>query len=1030
MLCGKSRLIQLACAGILCMTGALSGVAAEPATSAAPAPETKEQRDARMAWWREARFGMFIHWGPYAVPAGQYDGKKIPGLGEWIMYDARIPVARYETYAKAFNPVKFNADEIVGIAKAAGMKYLVITAKHCDGFAMFPSKASKYNITDATPFKRDPMAELAKACAAQGIKLCFYYSHCWDWHEPDAPGFINNWDFGPIEKRKPDVYFKQKSLPQVEELVSQYKPALLWFDVPDLAPQRSQEFLNVIRKHVPDCVVNDRVGNDLGDYLTPEQFIPPNGFPGRDWETCMTINDTWGYKTHDSNFKSTETLLRNLIDIVSKGGNYLLNVGPTAEGVIPEPEVQRLKEIGRWMDVNSEAIHGATASPFKKLDWGRCTQKPERLFLHVFNWPKKGLFVPGLKSPVEEAYLLADPKRASLPVSQNEEGVTVTLPAEAPDKIASVVVLEISGPADVVYTFPQAADGSVKLPAIDATIHGSTARHDSAMGNENIGFWSDIKDWVDWNLSVKKAGEFDVEVTYACNNADAGSEFTVEVAGKKLTGKVEGTGGWTKLVTKNLGRIEIAAGRHTLAVRATTMPKGAVMDLRSVVLKPAPAQAAVPESKEQRNARMAWWREARFGMFIHWGLYAVPAGQWKGKFAPPGGAEWIMNTFNIPVEEYASLAKQFNPLKYDPAAWVRTAKEAGVKYIVITSKHHDGFGIFDTKATDYNVAKATPYGKDLLKPLADECRKQGIKFCTYYSIMDWHHPAQYRGSPQGYNATKIHPERKAEYVAFMKQQLKELLDGVNPEVLWFDGQWPQWWTETDAVDVANYLRTLKPSLIVNNRLGTGRTSAEMGGFGKHDKPYVGDFDTPEQDIPATGLAGVDWETCMTMNGSWGYRTDDTNWKSTEQLVRQLIDAVSKGGNYLLNVGPTAEGEIPAASVERLQGMGKWMATNGEAIYGATASPFKKLDWGRCTQKPGKLFLHVFDWPRGELKVPGLKNRVKQAYLLADAKENGTVQLLEIKPSAEGVTLKLPEKAPDAIASVVVLEIEGAVNVAQ
>jgi alpha-L-fucosidase len=1017
MFFNNSRLLRL----VICFIALLV------ASGRSAAADTKEQRDARMAWWREARFGMFIHWGLYAVPAGEYGGKKIPGLGEWIMYDAKIPVAQYETYAKAFNPVKFNADQWAAIVKAAGMKYLVITAKHCDGFAMYSSKASKYNIADATPFRRDPMAELAKACAAQGIRLCFYYSHCWDWHEPNAPGFINDWDFGPMSKRKPDVYFRGKSLPQVEELVSQYKPALMWFDVPDLTPERSREFLKVIRRHVPDCVVNDRVGNDLGDYLTPEQYIPANGFPGRDWETCMTINDTWGYKSYDNNFKSTATLLRNLIDIASKGGNYLLNVGPTAEGIIPEPEVQRLKEIGRWMDVNSEAIHGTTAGPFKKLEWGRCTQKPERLFLHVFDWPQTPLFVPGLKNRVEEAYLLADPKRASLPVSQNEDGVTITLPTEAPDKIASVVVLEISGPADVApYSIPQASDGSVTFPAVDGTIHGDTARYDADPGKDDVGYWTNAQDWVDWNFSIKKPGPFEVEVTYACENGAAGSEFSIEAADKKLTGKVEGTGGWGKYVTKNLGRIEIPAGHQTLAVRATAMPHGAVMDLRSVVLKP----ALPTESKQQRDARMAWWREARFGMFIHWGLYAVPAGQWKGKFPSPGGGEWIMNTFNIPVEEYEQLAKQFNPVKYDPAAWVRTAKQAGAKYIVITSKHHDGFSIFDTKATDYNVVKATPYGKDLLKPLADECRKQGLKFCTYYSIMDWHHPAQYRSSPQSYNATKIHPERRAEYIAFMKQQLKELLNGPNPEVLWFDGQWPAWWTEEDAVDVARFLRTLKPSLIINNRLGTGRASADMGGFGRHDRAYVGDFDTPEQEIPATGLPGVDWETCMTMNDTWGYRTDDTNWKSTKVLMRQLIDAASKGGNYLLNVGPTAAGEIPPASVERLQGMGKWMAANGEAICGTTASPFKKLDWGRCTQKPGKLFLHVFDWPRGELKVPGLKNRVKQAYLLADAKQNGRVHLLEVTPSADGVSVKLPEKAPDDIASVVVLEIEGPADVAQ
>lgn len=429
------------------------------------------------------------------------------------------------------------------------------------------------------------------------------------------------------------------------------------------------------------------------------------------------------------------------------------------------------------------------------------------------------------------------------------------------------------------------------------------------------------------------------------------------------------------------------------------------------------------ETKEQRDARMEWWREARFGMFIHWGLYAIPAGEWKGKTFPPGGGEWIMNTANVPVEEYQRLARQFNPTKYNPAAWVRLAKAAGVKYIVITSKHHDGFCLFDTKGTDYNVVKATPYGKDLLKPLAQECRKQGIRFCTYYSIMDWHHPAQFRANEKGYNPTRIHPERKAEYLAFMQGQFKELLDGPKPDVLWFDGEWLDWWKEEDAVAVSDYLHQLKPSIIINNRLGTGRQG--MQGLNKGDRQYVGDFGTPEQEIPKTGLPGVDWETCMTMNDTWGFRKDDQNWKSTEQLVRQLIDTASKGGNYLLNVGPTAEGEIPAASVERLEGMGKWMAVNSEAIYGTSASPFPTLDWGRCTQKPGRLYLHVFEWPKGELVIPGLKNQVEKAYLLADPGQKP----LEVTAGNRGVVVKLPEKAPDPVASVVVLTIEGPVELA-
>ncbi len=446
-------------AGLLACTALAATIAPIRAADEPPA-ETKAQRSARMHWWREARFGMFIHWGLYALPAGTYHGKKVDKLGEWIMYDAKIPVAEYETYARQFNPVKFDADQWAEIAQAAGMKYLVITAKHCDGFAMYPSKASKYNLTDATPFKRDPMAELSKACAARGIRLCFYYSHCWDWHEPNATGFINDWDFGPLDKRDPDVYFKQKSLPQVEELAARYKPALFWFDVPDLTPERSREFLKAIRRHVPDCIVNDRVGNGLGDYATPEQYIPATGPGGRDWETCMTINDTWGFKSYDTNFKSTETLLRNLIDIAGKGGNYLLNVGPTAEGVIPEPEVQRLKEMGQWLKVNGESIYGTTGSPLKKAPaWGRVTQKPGKLYLHVFDWPADGKLLLPIANKAAKVYPLAASGR-SLASAARDSGLEISLPEKAFDPIASVIVVEVKGEAQPVDS--QTKDGAAR----------------------------------------------------------------------------------------------------------------------------------------------------------------------------------------------------------------------------------------------------------------------------------------------------------------------------------------------------------------------------------------------------------------------------------------------------------------------------------------------------------------------------------------------------------------------------------------
>lgn len=432
------------------------------------------------------------------------------------------------------------------------------------------------------------------------------------------------------------------------------------------------------------------------------------------------------------------------------------------------------------------------------------------------------------------------------------------------------------------------------------------------------------------------------------------------------------------------------------------------------------------ETESERDARMEWWRDARFGMFIHWGLYAIPAGTWEGQ--PIGGiGEWIMDRANIPVEDYEKLAGQFNPVKFDAAEWVRIAKDAGMKYMVITSKHHDGFCLFDSDATDYNVVDTAPYGKDLLKPLAAECRKQGLKFCTYYSIMDWHHPAQFRGSDNRYNPTKVHPERKAEYIDFMKKQLKELIDTCDTEVLWFDGEWPAWWLEEDGRDVYAYLRKLKPELIINNRIGKGRKGME--GLNKGDQDYVGDFGTPEQQIPATGLPGVDWESCMTMNRTWGFKSDDHDWKSTETLIRNIIDIASKGGNYLLNVGPTAEGLIPGPSVERLSGIGKWMKANGESIYATQASPFKRLPWGRCTTKACDdgvvLYLHVFDWPTdGRLVVPGLTNELDCAYLLTDA----TKKALATKASDAGVVVTVPVKATDPICTVVVLKVKGTVEI--
>ncbi|MEA3186963.1 MAG: alpha-L-fucosidase [Chthoniobacter sp.] len=416
--------------------------------------ETPEQRATRMAWWRDAKFGMFIHWGVYSVPAGFYQGKAVPGIGEWIMNKGKIPMAEYQQFAQQFNPTKFDAKKWVKIAKDAGQRYIVITSKHHDGFAMFCSKASKWNICDATPFGRDPLQELAAACDEAGIKLGFYYSQAQDWNNGGS-AIGGKWD--PAQEHNMDDYIDKVAAPQVSEILTNYGPnvpAVLWWDTPnDMNDARAQKLAELVSRLRPKIITNNRLAPGFaGDTETPEQRVPATGFPGRDWETCMTINGTWGYKSDDQNFKPTEKLLRNLIDIVSKGGNYLLNVGPTAEGEIPEPEIERLRQMGEWLKTNGEAVYGTTASPLAKVGWGRVTKKNTEkgtaLYLQVFDWPKDGkLVVTGLKNAPKGASLLAS--GAAVRASTESGDVTLDVPVEAPDAVASVIKLEFDEPLHV-----------------------------------------------------------------------------------------------------------------------------------------------------------------------------------------------------------------------------------------------------------------------------------------------------------------------------------------------------------------------------------------------------------------------------------------------------------------------------------------------------------------------------------------------------------------------------------------------------
>jgi len=420
------------------------------------------------------------------------------------------------------------------------------------------------------------------------------------------------------------------------------------------------------------------------------------------------------------------------------------------------------------------------------------------------------------------------------------------------------------------------------------------------------------------------------------------------------------------------------------------------------------------ETLHQRDARMQWWREDRFGMFIHWGLYSIPAGTWKGEQIRRGLGEWIMLHGRIPSEEYEPLKDQFNPVAFDADKWVRMAKEAGMGYIAITTKHHEGFCLFDSKFTDYDVMN-TPFERDIIRELSEACRRHGLKFGVYYSIPDWHHqefPAEHNNS--GFHG---HPNPAADlekYLVYMNNQIRELLTNYGEiGLVWFDGGasfkgMEQRARLIHAEEIVTFVRSLQPHAIINDRLG-----------------IPCDYGTPEQRIPDTGLPGRDWETCMTMNNTWGYRSYDHNWKSSETMIRQLVDCASKGGNYLLNVGPTALGEFPQASIERLADIGRWMKINSESIYGTQASPYPAPTWGRYTRKKLdndtlRLYLHVFDWPGdGKLVVEGMENpsSAQYAFLLADVNRKPLKTAIENNK----LVINLPKRAPDAIISVIAMD---------
>jgi len=544
-----------------------------------PLDETTEQRDERMEWWREARFGLFIHWGVYSVPAGIYNGERINGIGEWILLRGKIPVNEYKAFASDFNPVKYDPKAWVKMAKDAGMKYIVITAKHHDGFALFDSKVSDWDIADASPYGKDLLKPLVKAAKKEGIKIGFYYSQAQDWTHPGGAksGYNEGKYWDEAQAGSFDDYLKDIAYPQVKEILTNYDIDILWWDTPRWMNKERAELLRPLISLKPGLITNNRLGGGYkGDSDTPEQHVPATGIEGRDWEVCMTMNNTWGYKSYDDNWKSTEDLLHKLIDIASKGGNFLLNIGPKPDGTIPQESIDRLAEIGAWMKTNSESIYGTVASPFRRPWWGRCTRKEldkgiNRLYLQVFDWPKDGkLYIP-VNNEAIQCYSLSDESQI-FEVEKTKKGLLVRLTGEAPDEFSSVIVLDIKGSPDVPnqnISSNEIGELTLKPEESDLENRGYVAtNHAELVRDKELSYitWKETRSWMEWPVEIGEAKEFDMYITLASDTPD--NMIIIEIGKEEIEFELPDTKGLDNFIRSKIGSVLIPAGISTIKVKA------------------------------------------------------------------------------------------------------------------------------------------------------------------------------------------------------------------------------------------------------------------------------------------------------------------------------------------------------------------------------------------------------------------------------------------------------------------------------
>jgi alpha-L-fucosidase len=541
---------------------------------------------------------MFIHWGPYSLLEGEWNGKQVPvgDNAEWIMKNLRIPVSEYRQIARGMNPVKFNAEEWVSLAKRTGMKYIVITAKHHDGFAMYHSGVSKYNITEWTDFIRDPLKELSEACAREGIRFCVYYSHREDWDHQGGYGndwdYDNDWGSDLYDPEKFTSYLEEKAKPQLRELLTNYGPiGLVWFDRGMYTVDQGLEFVDLVHELQPATLVNGRVGHYDKEFIGDYQSMSDNGMPPGGveeyWETPMTLNQTWGYSKFDSLWKSPETVITRLVEIVSRGGNFLLNIGPTGIGEIPEPTKEIFRNTGQWLDRYGESIYGTTANPFGELPWGHCTVKDNMLYLFVSKWPSDGkLILKGLHNNLLSAVLLDG--KVNLDSRQAGDSIIINVPQVMPDHPFTVISLKIEGsPVVDPPVRNQDADGRILLDYLTANTSGNAVTRFNRKGGFHISKMTSAKDSVQWIFNVHAPGKYKISISYAAREEWKGQSYEIKTGNLSVRRSVNPTGDWYEYREFPSGYTEITnTGLHVLSLRPVKESDKYLMYLRSVTLTP------------------------------------------------------------------------------------------------------------------------------------------------------------------------------------------------------------------------------------------------------------------------------------------------------------------------------------------------------------------------------------------------------------------------------------------------------------